>query len=633
MTMDMIDDPTTEVKKRIRAIRRNQDKTTHPPMDEKELKEREEAAKAYATENERHFVDYLLDCVKQSVTAYKDIRATQAQCYEVYKENRPVKYAKKESWQSQIIVPKPFDTVAYGAAAVKKAFTPKFLTIRNAKDKKTEEFWQKVMENQLNEQKAKFVVRFTDATTMALAIGISSDMIPRFVPGRGLEYALVEPWKIHRDPDAMSRDNQSGIYWIHQEWVDRYVLKEGEIAGRYKNVAACSETTENADDPFNTKEAIAARKEMIWERSAFRKMILTYEFWGTVLDSKGDLLLPQARYTMAGGRIISLPKAPGYQNMRWPGHAFSPLPDLLRFGGRGLLEGVLSVWEAMCDIMCLHQDYLLWIVNPMTEINVDSLQDPADAKTWPGKEYLTKDTMNGQQAVRTVQRRFVTNEILANLQHLDQQYQRGSFVPDVIQGLPGYRKHITYREQAQNLDQALGVYSLMGENIEGGAIEAIHAGAKMIYRHAGIDFYKEIFTEDELAEYGIKANTEAANGVEGVPPFDGSFHVSGIQALMREQEALMNIRTLILPLLANPRFAARINPYAILKSIEARTNLRDEKIIVDEETNRAITEAEIAAAKKRTQAEEDLQDAQAAHGAADLVKKVQELETGGQPNG
>jgi len=632
--MEIKDDRTEELKRRAREIERNQDNGKPPPPDEKELAEREEAAQAYAGESERHFVDYLQDCVKQSITAMEAIRATQVECYSVYKENKPVAWSKKEPWQAQIVIPKPFATVQYGAAAVKKAFTPKFLTITNAKNAKSGEFWQKLMDRQLSEQNANFMIRFIDAVTMSLAIGISMEMIPRFVPGRGLEYVLAEPWKIHRDPDTMSRDNQSGIYWIHQEYLDWHVLKDGEKKGQFRGVDRCIAEEENANDSFLTKEAIAERKKQVWQRSAYRKMVLTSEFWGTVLGPKGEMLLPNARYTVAGGRVIRLPEVTKYPKLRWPGVAFSPLPDLLCFGGRGLLEGILTVWEAMCNIMCLHQDYLLWIVNPMVEINIDALDNPADVKTWPGKEYITRDTPNGTQAVRAVQRRFVTNEILANLQYHDQNFQRGTMVSDSVQGLPGYRKDMTYRESAQNLDQALGVFSLMGENIEAGAICVIAAGAEMIRHHAGWEDYRAIFTDDELAYFGIRQDPNAPHGVAGVPPIDGSFHVSGMQALMRENEALMNLRTLILPLIGQQGspFAPFIKPYNILKAIEERTNLKDEHIIVTEAEAKLIETRQYEELAKQAAAAEEAQDIQTASASADLAQKIDAIGgPGGKP--
>ena len=624
-------DPTSELLNRKAQMDRLDQTVLQEIMDEKELAEREEAAQAYAGEDEKHFIDYLTDCVKQSVDANKDIRQVQDHCWRTYRENEPVNYAKKEPWQARIVVPKPFATVQYGASAIKKAFTPKFLSLDNVRpgNEAAGAFWKKVMEYQLNEQHAKFILRFTDATTMALAVGISSEMIPRWMPGRGLEFVLIEPWKIHRDPDSLSRDCQSGMFWIHQEWLDWYVLKQGEEAGRYRGVDRIrGDEGGEPENPLMTREAIAARKDMSWDRSKFRNMRLTSEFWGTILDKKGNLLLPNATFTVAGGRIIQLPRPIAYRQIRWPGLAFSPLPDLLKFGGRGLLEGVMSVWEAMCNLMCLHQDNLQWLVNPMTEINVDALQYPDDVETWPGKEYLVKDTVAGQQAVRSVDRRSVTGDVLANMQYYDQNFQRGSLVTDAVQGLPGYRKDMTFREAAMNLDQAMGVYSLMGENIEQGAIEAIVAGAELVYRHAGYNDYLTMFSAEDLAKLGIRPDPKAANGVTGVPALDGSFHVSGIQALMRENETISNLKDTVIPLATNPRFAPYIKPYKILKSLETRINLKDEAVFVSEQEAAQIEAGEYEALAQARKAEQTAQELQEAHGVADLVGK---MDAQGQP--
>lgn len=575
-------------------------------IDDAELAERAAAARAYAGENEKHFASYLQDCVNQSVHANTEIRKTQAHCYRVYLENEPVNYARKDYWQSRIIVPKPYGTVQYGAASLKRAFSPNFLTIHDEKNKATETFWQKILDTQLNHKHAKFIRRFIDATTMALAVGISQEVIPRWIPGRGLQFSLVEPWKIHRDPDAAPRDAQSGLYWIHQEWLDWHVLLAGEKSGKYQNVRRLrAEEAVDNNNPWMTQEAIAARKGMIWQRSTYRPMILTSEFWGTVLSPKGEMLLPNARFTTAAGRIIEPPTPAPYKKLRWPGMAFSPLPDLLKFNGRGLLEGILTLWEAMCNLMCLHQDALQWQVNPMTEINVDALVDPTDTETWPGKEYLVKDTISGQQAVREVRRMSKTNDILANMQYHDQNYQRGSFVTDAVQGLPGYRKDMTYREAAMNLDQALGVYSLMGENIEAGAIDILSAACEFIALYATWQDLTDIFTPKELSEFGIHQpqSGEAASpgGVAGIPEITGTFHISGIQALMKENEALANLKEVVIPLSQSPRYAPYIRPYNVLKSLETRTNLTDEKLFASEEEAMLIEAGEfeqLAAAKK-----------------------------------
>jgi len=620
-------DPQDEVLNRKRQI------DTMDPwrgMDKKEEAEREEAAKAYAGENEKHFVDYGTDCIKQSVKAHGIIHQTEKDCYSVYKENEPPSYKDKEAWQSRTVIPKPFQTVQYGAAAIKKAFSPEFLSIENERNKDQANFWQKTMDWHSNKSHADFPIRFMDTTTMALAVGVGMEMIARWVPGKGLEYVLIEPWKIHREQDALSRDSQSGMYWIHQEYLDFFVLKQGEKNGRYFEVDRVKNVTdEDPQNPFMTKEAIAARKKMIYERSNFRKAVLTSEFWGMVLDPDGNMLLPRATFTMAGGRIIQKPKTVPYKHLRWPGVTFSPLPDLLRHGGRGLLEGVLTIWEAMNNMMCLHEDYMQWVVNPNVEINIDGLVDPTDVRQWPGKETATRDTAQGQAVIRPVQRRGRTNEVLAGMQYYDQNYQRGSFVSDSVQGLPGYRKDITFREAAMNLDQALGVFGLMGENIEQGAVDALHAGAEIIRTHASYSDYLEIFGDAELRKLGISPNPDVPNGVTGVPEMEGSFHVSGIQALLRDNETLVNIKDVIIPLSERPRFAPFIKPYQILKAVEKRINIADEGIIPGEDEAIIIAKRMQLAEEKQTDAMEKLQELQEVLGIADLAEKLEGIDAKG----
>jgi hypothetical protein len=295
-----------------------------------------------------------------------------------------------------------------------------------------------------------------------------------------------------------------------------------------------------------TKEMIEARKGMIWQQSGYRKKIQTYEFWGGVLDKRGDMLMDNATFTVAGGRMIQKPEAVKYPTLRWPGVSFSPMPDLMRHGGRGLLEGVQTVWEAICNLACMHEDALKWVVMPPMEVNVDGLYDAEDVEVWPGKVYQVVDTPNGQQVVRTVDRRDVTNTVLAKSGYLDQQFQQGSMVTDAVQGLPGYRQDMTYREAAMNLDQSMGVFGLMGANVEQGARWALEAAREIIETQAGQHDYSAMLTEEELAQFGVIMNPDENGGIQGLPEMSGRFHISGIQALLRDHETLKNLVTHII---------------------------------------------------------------------------------------
>lgn len=583
------EDPSFEILNRIREIQTMKELN---PYDGKELAEREEAAERYAGEDEGHFVNFLEDAVKTSRESRREIREAQLQAWAVYNEKEPWFYSNKEPWQSRVIIPKPHYSVQYGAAAVKKAFSPNFLTVKDPSSPFAEAFWQSVLETQLDSEHSNFQLRFTDAVTMALAVGESMEMIPMFRNGR-LSFELIEPWKIFRDPDAPSRDPQGGMYWIHQEWLDYYVLQEMGKTGKYFDVARVKDTSDgNTSDPMMSKENIARRKDQVWQRSDFRKMVLTNEFWGTVLSPKGELLLENATYTVAGARVIELPHASPYRRLRFPGISFSPMPSLLSYGGRGLLDGVIRVWFALCDIASLHLDALKWIVNPPMEIDISMLEDPEDVDSFPGKAYLTRGGVHGQQAIRAIDRRDNTNNILANLQYLDQQFQRGSFSTDAIQGLPGYRKDMTWRESEQNLDQSLGVFSLMGANLEAGAIAAIMSAYESIRAYSSFEDYQKMIPSEKWMEFSQQIPMDP-EGTPVLPEFTGMMHVSGIQALMKDAETLKNLIQVVVPMATNPRFAKYIQPYWVARAIETRINLSDEKCFVPEVMGKQIQEAEL----------------------------------------
>jgi hypothetical protein len=573
MASHFIEDPSIEVRRRVAEINR-------VDFDAQETAEREEAAQAYASEDEAHFVGFMEDCVKTSVEAMRKIRLNQQECWDVFNEEPPPNYALKEPWQSKVVVPKPYSSCQFAQAIVRKAFDAEFLSIENKQDEAGAEFWKELMSLMLSRTYANFPINFTDATGMSFAVGQSMEMIPQWIPGKGLRFTLTEPWKIHRDPDSISRQPQSGMYWIHQEYLDYYLLKDGEKNGVYQNIPDMGPGGQYGSpqsDVNMTKEEMARRKEMMWNRSKFRAMALTSEFWGTVLDKRGELLLPNATYTVTGDRVIRLPKTSPYPTMRWPGIGFSAMPHLLRFDGRALIQGIKSLWYFMNSLFCLHADNLNWIVNPPTEIDISALVDQTDVDNYPGKQYLTRGTVSGQQAFRVGERRSQTGDILANMNFADQRFQEGTMLNYSAMGLPGYRAEVTARESAQNLDQSMTVVGLMGKNLEDGALWVIQAGAETVAIN---------ITYEELAQIMPEAanrymDPASPTGLTLPQLNSGTFKVAGISALMRDMEIVRSIQGVILPMAESDLFRPYLKPYQLIRAVEKRLNLQDEGIVVE----------------------------------------------------
>jgi hypothetical protein len=241
----------------------------------------------------------------------------------------------------------------------------------------------------------------------------------------------------------------------------------------------------------------------------------------------------------------------------------------------------------------------------MFEVVLHDLEDQEDLTTYPGKPWLTKPTVNGQQVVRTIDRRSITPDILAYLNWGDQNFQKGTMVGDQVMGLPGYRAEVTAREAAQNLDQGMGVISLMASNIEDGAIWAVQSGAETIAANAGPQDLQEIFSQEELLKY---IDPESDTGLN-LPMLNGSFHISGMSRVLKDFEVMKTIRDIILPLFGEgygDLFRPYLRPYNVLKAIETRVNLRDENILVEPEKAQQIDAAQQKVQDRTVGQKEDL---------------------------
>ena len=612
MTITAPEDPTLEVR---RSRNKMEVESAKPPVDDQEQAERNEATDAYLGEDEAHFVAYLNDCVKMSRDSMKDIRDEQAECWDVFNEKEPVNYAFKESWQSRAVLPKPNIYVMAFLATISKAFDPQFLSIENEQNKEAAEDIRKIMSLMMSKSYSSFAINFIDATQMGAAVGQSMEMIPMWNPGQGPYWDLIEPWKIHRDPDSLSRHPQSGLYWIHQEWLDYSDLRKMADKRILQNLQDCGPGGQwgnpSSDSNIEPSE-LKRRRDMLYQQSAFRTKVLTSEFYGTVLSRRGEELTTNYSYWVVADRVVKMPKASQYPTLRWPGTSFSPLPHLLRHDGRSLLTGLKSLWYSMCNLFALHIDNLNWTVNPQKEIDVSSLADQEDLDDYPGKIYLVRGTQQGNQAIRTVDRKSTTGDILAVLKFEDQVFQNGGPVTYAQQGLPDYRAEVTARESAQNLQQSNTVMSLVAGNLDDGGLSAIEA----LWETVRINItFKELATwlGPDIAE---KYRDNSVTGLKLPSLTSGSFKISGATTILQNQEVINTIGKLILPLCAadgmGKTFLPYLKPGSIIKAIVRRSNLEDEDIAVDDAKMKELDDAQQAQQDAQIKAQKRQEEAQAA---------------------
>ena len=442
-------------------------------IDDKELSEREEEASRLADEDDSHLVEYCIESARESRRARKDVLDAMSLLWDAYQNI--MDFGDKEEWQSKVVTNKPFAAVERATAIIRKAFkNPNYITVEGVgpEDAGISDQIKKGLSYWFSRKSVDFPRKFSNASRMAMAVGTSLEMIPRWEEGMILDW--TEPWKIARDPDALPGEPGSGNYCIHEEWMDLWKIIEDGKDGYYINLDTVKEGGAPTDDK-TSREQIEKRKSMYWERTKYRKSVLVREFNGVVLGRDGNLLLPNAKYTIAGEVLIRKPSVIPFVNIRWPGSSFAPIPHILRYDGRGLIEGVFDLWKMLNKMLSLTMDDFSWVVNRMREIIPEWLLDPTDLEFYPGKDiYRTADSPD-RPVVNDLLTTSSIDKILAVAQYMAQQIDNGDFVSEFVSGLPGSRSQITKGEVEIKTEQNLGIFDSIGDEVESGAINVGYA--------------------------------------------------------------------------------------------------------------------------------------------------------------
>jgi hypothetical protein len=574
-------------------------------MDPKEVVERETAAESYLGETEKHFVSFLDECQKESRLANHDLRESWEKCWKAYQLERD--YSNKEEWQSKVITADPLAIGQQFKAIVRKALvdTEDYFDITGepGTDALMADVWKHKMKFLLDNQHADFPTVFADACEMAAVIGTSMEMLPMFdvtpMLRKKLIFKLIEPWKIFRCPDAEPRDPQSGMYWIHEEYIDKWALKAAEKRGLYAKIdQAAKSGTDSGDDGENDEERDARRRDQVWTRNKFRDSLLVREYRGVVLSPDGNVLLPNGVYSIAGGVVIRKPKASIFPTCRWPGTAFGPMPHLLRFEGRSIIEGILGLWNLSDSLFNLHVDDMNWIINRMFEINPDLLMDRgADSEVFPGKVWLRSA---GNAAARAIQevaiQRSHTNEILPNLEYMQKKIQNGSFVNNFVTGGMDKANGVqTLGQEEIRTHQSMGVFDSFGANLEKGAEYAIRTAIDLVTCEPGffesIPFDKKIIKHypEFIDSLSLLTNPRERRRQLGL---DANLKVTGISAMLNKSNMIQKLNQFAIQA-GNPIYGPFMKPYEILTAQAKALSLDDQDMIKTDEEVQKEKEAEL----------------------------------------
>ena len=545
-----------------------------------------------------HLVEYAEECVRHSKEVYKDRTDKDTLLWEAHetmmRENRD-----KESYQSKIATNEPFTTAMQAKMLVRRAVMdhPEYFTItpRKPNDQASQDradFQQKALKYWTGTKDANVRRVYPAMCDMGFSTGISMAVKALWGPDRNgidhLRHAMIPPWLIHRDPDAKPQEPQSGLYCIHQDYVDRHILQAGANAGYFSNMAKVFTGTER--QKAWSEEELAKKRGQVLGRNRFRKAALVTEFWGDVLDENGELVLTNQTYTAANGAIIRPTIGVKFPTLRWPIHQFSPLPSILDFHGYGLYEGVLLIWKLRNNLLNLTIDNENWRINKAFEVDLDKLMNPADTELYPGAIKVRKrgategpayTAIETPQALEDLK---VLWELTANL------FTNGSFVTELLKGEMGERKDITAHEVDLKIKQGLGVFDGIGKDVELGGIQLLEMDREVIFT-----YWDDYDRPDYAAVFGNDpVYLRLAPGLMPEQRWaelqtDTEIRMSGVSELFEKSEMLDRLKAAVF-ITDMPRFAGMTKDYDLLQRIFHTLGVYDILLTKDELQQKAILE-------------------------------------------
>jgi hypothetical protein len=526
-----------------------------------------------------------------------------------------VDYSDKEDWQSAVWIPKPWVAVEQAATRLQEGInqSPEYFRIEGVDDNDkllADQIWNPVIKFAL--AKSSFIPKFIDAAKVSLATGISHYLKFRYPsvpspildsvqldPTTGAVYPqyrmqrqsaltveTVAPWKIYRDPASRPREQWSGGYIIHEDFVDRAVLASAAAANIYQNIEAVVQSAgTRGDDQNQASTDEAHRKGMTWEPHAFRKPVLCSEWYGDVLDENGDCVFPDAHMILANRQnCIYGPKdnplwAVDQRTFRrkWPLIAFSPLSHPMRFEGWGILHAVTPLAVIFSNLYNLFMDGMNWLVNQPTELNLNLLDDDDDRENIPGK--MWPKIGDGQLLSPAQMGRMDAGSVLAALQFNENQWENNSFVNNFVTGnMPG--RQMTRGEVQTRTVQSVGMLQGMGENIEEGGVACLELAFDFLLQ------YMTDWTSPSVAD--IVGPARAAyltmiDPAQRIKQLSGQFNYqfTGVTAALRKSDLLGRLLQAS-ALAAQGPYAGYTNPAEMLAAIIEALGVADKVSVAKE---------------------------------------------------
>jgi len=262
-----------------------------------------------------------------------------------------------------------------------------------------------------------------------------------------LKIRAVDPWTVRWGPETKGGND---IDWIIEEQIISMpsLRKMGfdipkELVFDNARVDEGEQRKEQRTDEKQAKAPV--------ERS-----VKVREYYGPVIDEETQqVVVPDAHLLIANNKFVLLAERNPLWRKKSPYVLASPLKVAFRFPGQGILEVNRELKRNIDAIAQMGTDYLKFSSLVMLEADMSVLENPEDIATGaePGKIFRKRPGAGNIRALQQVPINPLQADLFNMMGAFNNEYQRGTFITDIVQGLLDTKGETTATEFSGTLTQ------------------------------------------------------------------------------------------------------------------------------------------------------------------------------------
>lgn len=343
---------------------------------------------------------------------------------------------------------------------------------------------------------------------------------------------------------------------------------------------------EKLQSPTKSQDDTAQTGEARHNANQYFRNVNLFHYWGDIYDQDGKLVMADASFTLADEDILIREARPNpFFHREHPYTIGSPYMVPFSTYNRGMVEDVSEIAKSITQLACLIADGGLYDAMKAFAIDVDQLEDPADARNglYPGKTFVRKSSQGSgapnEQLVQTVDVGKIPEEAMAVVAMFERYFQEGSFVNEWVGG-SGSAKGATLGEVNIKTQASLEGLDESARNLEVTLLEpALSKGTKVIYQ------YNENFMLERL----VDNYPQLSMLLQGMQPAeryatmvgDYSFKVRGMSVMIDRAQRIGELKEILTLLSYLPGFIEQLNPIATLEEILMPMGWDPQKLLIN----------------------------------------------------